>query len=166
MPVTDGITINYFKGYIVFDQPLTPYDVVTADYTFRWYSDEELDTFLSNAIARYNTTTPWTNQNWNNLPPNWYGTVLDLAASYAIRNLMMRLLTTEAKLVFGGPEAAKQMFSDLETLKKNYEEQAKEELDNKKLGPYRGLTRMLITETYSLPGGRSRWFRYLFSGGS
>jgi hypothetical protein len=101
-----------------------------------------------------------------NLPDDWAGTIIDIACSYAIRNLMMRLLTLEAKLVFGGPEAAREMFSNLETLKKNYEEQAKEQLDKKKLGPYKGLTRMITTPSYTLPGGRSRWFRSLFSGGS
>jgi hypothetical protein len=164
-PVNSNITINYFKGSVTFDTPLTPYDVVEADYDFRWFSDEELDTFLSNGIGRYNTTPPFTRQDWHNLPPDWYETVLNIAASHALRNLMMRLLTMEAKLVFGGPEAARELFGNLDTIKKNYEEQAKEQLDKKKLGPYAGLTRIISVPAYTLPGGRSRWFRSLFSGG-
>jgi hypothetical protein len=79
---------------------------------------------------------------------------------------MLRLLTMEAKLVFGGPEAAREMFQNLETIKKNFEGDVKEMLDKKKLGSYVGLTKMVSVPAYTLPGGRSRWFRYLFSGGS
>jgi hypothetical protein len=50
-------------------------------------------------------------------------------------------------------------------LKKNYEESFKGFLDAKKLGPYPKSV-AVVTPEYTLPGGRSRWFRYIFSGGT
>ncbi|GAF92361.1 unnamed protein product, partial [marine sediment metagenome] len=46
--VTGGISINYFKGEVVFEEPIhEQYDMINADYNFRWFSDEALDRFLS-----------------------------------------------------------------------------------------------------------------------
>ena len=66
--------------------------------------------------------------------------------------------------VFGGPDAARQAFQNLETLKKNYEGDFNLLLEQKKYGSYVGLTKTVVTPEYTLPGGRSRWFRYLMGG--
>jgi len=65
--------------------------------------------------------------------------------------------------IFGGPEQAKQAFANFETLKQNYSSDWEKLLEQKKFGPY-PTTRMVVTPEYTLPGGRSRWFRYLFKG--
>ena len=36
--------------------------------------------------------------------------------------------------------------------------------EQKKYGPYVGLTKTVTAPEFTLPGGRSRWFRYLFKG--
>ena len=51
---------------------------------------------------------------------------------------------------------ARQVIVNEEDLNKMYEQ--------KKFGPYVGLTRMVVVPEYTLPGGRSRWFRYMFTG--
>jgi predicted amidohydrolase len=79
---------------------------------------------------------------------------------------MMSLAFQEPQQVFGGQEKASALVSNLDTLKKNYEEDFNKMLDAKKFGPYIGLTRVVVTPEYTLPGGRSRYFRYLFSGSS
>jgi hypothetical protein len=163
--VTDGFTIDYFKGKVTFDKALTVFDRVEAGYNFRWYPDDQLDRFLSNAIHLLNVWPPVTSYNTVNVDDKWIAIVLYGAAVDAIRNLMLSLQFQEPQLVFGGAERADKVFSALESIKKNYEETWTKALEQKKNGPYKGLTRFMSTPEFALPGGRSRMFRYLFSSG-
>ena len=162
--VDSGVTINYFKGEVVFDQPLSTYDVVNCDYNFRWFDDGQLYRFLQAGLQRYNFFPAASYYTLDQLPdravsPVIYGAVID-----ALREMLMSLQFQEPQLVFGSPERAQNVYSNLEGLKKNYEETLKGMLDAKKNGPYAGLTKMVVTPEYTLPGGRSRWFRYMFTG--
>jgi len=78
---------------------------------------------------------------------------------------MMDILFQEPTKIFGGPERANQVFTQMDTLKKNYEDFLTKLLEQKKYQPYAGLTKTVTVPEYTLPGGRSRWFRYLFKGG-
>jgi hypothetical protein len=165
--VTSGVTVNYFTGSITFDEPLTSYDKVKADYNFRWFSDEELDRFLSNAMHLVNLWPPvQRNLSLYNVDDRFIPLILYGAAVDAIRHMMMCLQFQEPQMVFGGAEAASKVYSNLEGLKKNYEETWNAGIEQKKNGPYVGLTRTIVTPEFALPGGRSRWFRYLFSNGA
>jgi hypothetical protein len=162
--VEDGIEIDYFKGEVKFDTPLTQYDMVHADYNFRWFSDEELTRFLENALGDLNTYPPHTAYDFYGntvVPDRFLPSVIRKAAADAIRKLMMCLQFQEPQQVFGGAEGAQKAFSNFETLKKNYEADWQKTAENKKLGPY-PRTMIISTPEYTLPGGRSRWFRYLF----
>lgn len=160
--VTEGITIDYFKGKVIFDNALTDVDRVEAIYNFRYFSDEELDTYLNNAAQMYNITPPTT----YGLTSIWVPTIIYGAAIDAIRGFILAMQFPEIALILGNAEAAGRVAGTLESLKKNYEGWWFRALDSKKNGPYVGLTKMVTTPEFALPGGRSRWFRYLFSGGS
>lgn len=162
--ITTGFKINYFKGLVTFDTPLTSHDVVNADYNFRWFSDEQLDRFLSNGIHKVNSFAPATFYALQNIPERYAVSVLYGAAVDALRTLMFCLNWQQPQQYFGGTEGAQQAFSQMDTLKKNYEETLMKLLEQKKFFPYRGLTKAVVVPEYTLPGGRSRWFRYLFSG--
>lgn len=164
--LTSGFAINYIKGSVTFDEPMTEHDVINADYNFRWFSDMQLDRFLSNAISQLNSYPPHSAYTLRTVPDRFVATVLYGAAVDALRALMMCLNFQEPQQFFGGPEAAKNAFSQMDTLKQNYEKSMKDLLEQKKYGPYRGLTKAVVVPEYTLPGGRSRWFRYLFSGGT
>jgi len=162
--VTSGITVDYFNGCVTFDEPITSYETVEADYNFRWFSDIELDVCLSNAVALVNLYPPASlNATLINLPDRYIPLVLYAAAVDAIRNMMMSLLFQEPQYVFGGPQGAEKAYANLEGLKQNYEKTLTAALEQKKNGPYVGLTKTIVTPEFALPGGRSRWFRYLFS---
>lgn len=163
--VNSGYEINYFQGTVTFDNPLTEFDIVNADYNFRWFSDEKLDLFISNALNRYNSYPPHTAETVNFLNDRFLPAILYVAAADALRNLMLCLNFEEPAQFFGGNEEASKRFGQIDTLKKNYEGDADKILENKKFGPYIGLTRSVVVPEFTLPGGRSRWFRYLFSGG-
>lgn len=164
-PVTEGAVVDYFKGKVIFDSLLTEYDTVTCDYNFRWFDDAELDRFLQNALSIVNSYPPVGGYNLYNVPDRFIPHVLYGAAKDAIRHLLLCLQFQEPQEVFGGPEKAQTAFQQLETLKKNFEEDFRALLEQKKYGPYKGLTKAIVTPEYTLPGGRSRWFRYLFGSG-
>lgn len=163
--VTSGITINYFRGEVMFDEPMhDKYDRVTADYNFRWFPDEELDRFLSNGIHIVNAAPPAMSRNLLNIEDRYIPAVLYGATIDALRHLILDLQFQEPQEVFGGPEMANKAAAMFETLKKNYEGTFKMLLDFKKVGPYKGLTKVISVPEFTLPGGRSRWFRYMMGG--
>jgi len=163
--VTGGIKVNYAKGEVEFITPLhDKYDSVNASYSMRWFSDEELDRFLLNSVHKMNNYPPQTPYGLQTVPDKYLPVVMYGAAVDALRTLIMCLQYQEPKEVFGGMEQAKEAASVFETLKQNYEKDAQDLLEVKKLFPYKGLTRVISTPEYTLPGGRSRWFRYLMGG--
>jgi len=158
-----GYEINYRKGIVKFDNPLTEYDMIHADYNFRWFSDEQLDRFISNALHTVNIFPTESNYNIMTVPEKFIPVILYGAAKDALRNLMLCIQYPEPAELFGGPERAQQVFGNMETLKQNYHKDWELLLQQKKLGRYPRGTNIVIPE-FTLPGGRSRWFRYLFSG--
>jgi len=163
-PVSSGVIVNYFKGELIFDQELTEYDTVTASYNFRWFSDQQIDRFMSNALHILNLFPPSTRYSIEILPDRFIPLILYGAVKDALRELLLCLQFQQPQEVFGGGEAAQKAFQNLETLKKNLEGEHKTLLEQKKFGPYVGLTKAIVTPEFTLPGGRSRWFRYLMGG--
>lgn len=162
--VTEGYSIDFNKGSVRFDEELMDSEVVMATYNFRWFSDDQLDRFISNGLHVVNSFPPVTGYNLATLPDRHIAAVLYSAAVDGIRTLMFNLNWREPAELYGGPERAEQVIKNLEGLKKNYEEYLFKLLEQKKNFPYRGLHRAVVSPEYTLPGGRSRWFRYLFSG--
>jgi hypothetical protein len=163
--IESGYTIDYFYGKIIFDNSQTQYDVINADYNFKWFSDDQLDRFLMNALSTVNFYPPQSTYSIFNIPDSYIPIILYGAAKDAIRNLLLCLQFQQPQKVFGGPDAAQKAFSNMETLKKNYEDEFNKLVDQKKFGRYPSI-KAVVTPEFTLPGGRSRWFRYLFSSGS
>ncbi len=166
-PKETGFTVDYVKGRIEFDNPLSFYDEVTADFNFRWFSDGELDEFLEQGINMVNIWPPVTSYSIVNIHT---AAIWGIAAEYSaavnvLRAWMMNIQFQEPAKIFGGLERRNEVFQHLNELKKNYEEDLYKMLEQKKYGPYEGLTKTYTTPEFTLPGGRSRWFRYLFKGG-
>jgi len=164
-----GVEVDYFKGQVKFTEPQLYQDVINADYTFKWFTDKEIDQFIDNGINMLNSFPPFSpaftpatllTQGSQFIPAVLYGASMDI-----LRNLMMCLQFQEPQRYFGGEDAARRAFGNMETLKQNHEKMWETLLGNKKLGPYPA-TRLIVVPEFTLPGGRSRWFRYLFSGSS
>jgi len=164
--LSDGYNVDYFNGTVTFDNTLLPQEIVNVDYNFKWFSDDELDVFLTNAVLNLNLYPPASAYGLDNVPDRYVPTVIYGAAKDALRQLLMCLQFQQPQIVFGGPEGAKSAFSNLETLKQNYEKDWDKQTEQKKYGPYAGLTKGVVVPEFTLPGGRSRWFRYLYSGQS
>jgi|3_EtaG_2_1085321.scaffolds.fasta_scaffold39325_2 hypothetical protein len=160
--VEEGMEIDYFKGKVTFDNPLSSYDKVFAQYNFSWFSEDDLNEFLKTSIQAFNSFPPHGSASFASLEDKYIPAVLYGAAADAIREMLMCLNFQEPRLIF---EDADKAFQNLETLKKNYEEKWKLLVEQKKLGPYVGLHKAVVVPEFTLPGGRSRWFRHIFKSG-
>jgi hypothetical protein len=159
--VSSGINIDYFNGKVTFSTALMSQETINVDYNFKWFSDDELNRFILNSIQSMNTYPPHSGYTVENIPDRFTPAVLYGAAKDALRQLMLCINFQQPAQVFGGPDQAAKAFANFETIKQNYEKDAEKLLEQKKLGPY-PRSRMVVTPEFTLPGGRSRWFRYLF----
>jgi len=167
LDVNDGYDVDYLNGKILFSKVLSDYDEVQVNYNFRWFTDTELDIFSSQAVEVFNQYPPHTMFSLINLN-NQYAragvTVAHQAAVFALRRLIMDLHYQEPAKVFGGMERSDKLMGSLQSLKDNIEKDLLEWYKQKAKGPYLGLTKTVSVPEFTLPGGRSRWFRYLFKG--
>jgi len=160
--VSENFQINYYKGCVVFYEPLLDEDVIHADYTFRYFSDDQIDTFLENAARNFNIFPPFSYYTLDNIPDAYIAAVLYGAAKDALRKMMLCLNFQQPQQIFGGREEAQAAFGNIEILKKNYEGDWDKVVEAKKFGPY-PIMGVSATPLMSLPGSRGRWLSYMFS---
>ncbi len=159
--INTGLEINPINGTVIFDEELLPQEQINVDYNFKWFDDDALHRFLENAVQAVNIYPPHSDYNLENVPSRYVPMILYGAAKDALRQLMMCLQFQQPAQIFGGPKEAQNAFKAFDTLKQNYEKDWEKLTEQKKLGPYPS-TMTIITPEYTLPGGRSRWFRMLF----
>lgn len=165
---TSGFNIDFLKGEIAFTSILSQYDEIHASYSFRWFSDDTLDQFIAEAVQVFNQYPPHTVFNVATLNTQYARagiTVANQAAVFALRTLIIDLHMQEPAKVFGGMDRADKLMSSLSSVKENIEQEISKLYEQKAKGPYLGLTKTITVPEFTLPGGRSRWFRYLFKGG-
>jgi len=148
---TDGFTTDWLNGKIYFDQAQESSDVIQCDYNFRWFDDQVLDTFIFSGINRVNLYPPFTTYGVGTLPFTWQYVGSWGAAVDAIRTILMDLITQQPRLVFADPDS---MISNLQDLKRNYEDELKNLLEQKKFGSFQGLMKAIVAPEMAIPGGR------------
>jgi len=158
----DGWYVNW-NGRIYFDGLMAPEDSVNVYYKFAYFSDEEILSFLNLGLQMMNSTPP-ASTTYNSLctmPYEWSAPVLLYGAITALKRLVFGLNFQEQMIIFGDPDVAGQAMSRFQQL---YSEYNTLWLEIKKTAKTLKLAGMAeyVTPEYTLPGGRSRWFRYLY----
>ena len=170
--VDDGWHADY-QNKIYLDRLMAPEDYINVSYNFAYFSEEELLSFLKFGLQMMNTLPPASTQysTLDQSPRSWDAPILLWAAITALKRLIFGLGFQEVMLVFGGPdtinsEDAARAYSDtLKGLYADYTDLWKDAAENVKTKKLPGIA-IAVQPEYTLPGGRSRWFRYLFKGGS
>ena len=157
-----GFTLDYDTGVVAFTTPLHDTDKIMASYNWRFFSTGDMLQFLSDALSQINIQAPGTVYSLDNVPDNFVGTLMLGATKNAMKNLIMGLSFQEPATIFGSPERAKDAIENFKSLKDNSEKEFAEEKKQVKRQRYVGSAAVVAPEL-TLPGGRSRWFRYLFS---
>jgi hypothetical protein len=163
--VDDGWVVDY-NGMIYFDGILTPEDSVNIRYNLAYFSEEELLAFLRLGLKMMNTVPPAsvTYSSLVNMPAEWDAPVLLYAAMQALRRLIFGLNWQEKFIIFyrpDDPDATNSVIGHFKDLLQDYSSlwmEVKKDVKTRKLPP----TMQYVTPEYTLPGGRSRWFRYLY----
>jgi len=170
--IDDGWHTDY-QGKVYLERLMAPEDYINVSYNFAYFSDEELLSFLKFGLQMMNTLPPASIQygTLQQAPQTWDAPILLWAAITALKRIIFGLGTQEIQLVFGGPdtinseEAARAYADTLKGLYTDYTELWKEAGENVKTKKLPGIA-IAVQPEYTLPGGRSRWFRYLYKGGS
>jgi hypothetical protein len=170
--VDDGWHADY-QGKIYLDRLMAPEDYINVSYNFAYFSEEELLSFLKFGLQMMNTIPPASQQymNLETAPLTWDAPILLWAAITALKRIIFGLGCQQTQLIFGGPdninseEAARAYQDTLKGLYTDYTELWKEAAENVKSKRLPGMA-IAVQPEYTLPGGRSRWFRYLYKSGS
>jgi hypothetical protein len=162
--VDDGWHADYM-GRIYFDSLMAPEDSVSCAYNFAYFSKEELLSFLNFGLQMMNGLPP-SSEAYRALdmaPPVWDAGILLYAAILALKRLIFGLTWQEKKIIYGRPEDAQNAASLYQDLYKSYLETWTEYGKNVKSKKLPGIA-LYVTPEYTLPGGKSRWLRYMFKG--
>ena len=165
--VDTGYSIDLDAATVTFAAPLHSTDEVDATYNFRYFTDQQLMGYLADAISQINVEPPQgIVYTVDNFPDQFIGVLLQGAAANAIKNILFCINYQEQQLLYGGKDGYKDAVSNFQALKENFEKEFREDKKTLKTkSPYPKISGVIQPE-YTLPGGRSRWFRYLFSNGT
>jgi hypothetical protein len=172
--MNDGYTIDYENGEVIFDNAISEFDTINADYNFSWFSGEELSWFLNLALQEINVVPPGSVNTLSNAPITWSPGIIYGGAINALRRLIHDLSYQQPQMVYGlhadsgaggsgGGGGGANGLENFKYLKENYEKINEEIKKNikRQQWPAPGL---IVAPEFTMPGGRSRWFRYLFKG--
>jgi hypothetical protein len=164
--VEDGWHADYM-GKIYFDSLMAPEDSVSCAYNFSYFSQEELLSFLNFGLKMMNGLPPASEayRSLDMTPAIWDAGILVYAAILALKRLIFGLTWQEKKIIYGRPEDAQNAASLYQDLYKSYQEIWVEFGKNVKTRKLPGIA-LTVQPEFALPGGRSRWFRYMFKGGN
>jgi len=164
--ISSGVTPD-FNGNAVTERIIDPEDMFYAHYHFSYFSDADLLSMLNEALWVMNATPPASEaySSIASLPFHWRGGVILYAAMQALRKVIFGFTWQERAIIFGEkPEDAQRFIDNCKTLYSDYSTLWLElRKDIKKKLPGIAIN---VTPEYTLPGGRSRWFRYLYKSGS
>jgi len=163
--VADGWVVDY-NGNIYLDGIMSPEDSVNLRYNFAYFSEEEILAFLRLGLKMMNTVPPASivYSSIATMPAEWDAPVLLYAGMQALRRLIFGLNWQEKFVIFTRPDdssATNQVIEHFKALLQDYTslwDEVKKDVKTRKLP---GMAQY-VTPEYTLPGGRSRWFRYMY----
>lgn len=156
--------VNY-DGTIDFSTPLDESDWVTASYKFSFFEPSAVNEVIHISLNEFNSYPPTSTYTLDSLPDYYEPAVLYGAIRLLLQQMIFELNFKEVAVIFGEPDNpfdASRTIGSLETLKQNYVSVLDKLNEAKKYGPYPRI-KSIVAPVYTLPGGRSRWFRLLFA---
>lgn len=138
-------------------------DTINADYRFGYFTDEELIRAMKTALSDFNMSIPVTNYYFNQGGKTFLeGVYIIGAACYLIRRILFSMTLQHKAIIFLDKYSEK--IGILKDLLESYNKIFDQMKDAKKrMLP--GIS-VIVTPEFTLPGGRSRFFRYLYKGGA
>jgi hypothetical protein len=150
-----------YNGNVFFDDPFTSNETIYAHYNFAYFSKEEIAGFLDQGIGALNAIPPVSSyRTIEQIPYEWSYGILLYAAVLALRRVLLGMSMQERSIIFGTGDQLSSARDIVRELYQSYLELWKEVSEGiKKKLPNIG---MIVIPEYTLPGGRARWYRYLY----
>ena len=155
-----------FNGRIVFSRNLDPEDVVQCAYNFRYFNDEEVMSFLNLGLYMMNAVPPPSEYyaSLASAPFGWRIPILAGAGQMAMQRLVLGLSWQNRRIIYGeDPALADAAAQNFRQQYGDFKDQFEKFAKNAKTLRIPAIAAVVQPE-FTLPGGRSRWFRLLFKG--
>lgn len=141
-----------------------PYDTIFVTYTVKAFSNEQMNSALYMALQMINSQPGADKYSTIANVPYYYDPALVYGAMYILlRSLLVNLTQRQKRLLLDDPD--KSIISDLRETSKMYKEDFAELLKKLPVARYPG-TRGIVVPEFNMPGGRSRFFRYIWNIGT
>lgn len=185
MASRDGIIENYdnsnnyptglkykldYKGGIYFvdetDQPVAirSYDTVYATYNVKLFTSEQMNSALYMALQTVNAQPGSSKYSVVNQAPFYYDPALVYGATYyLLRSLLVSLTQRQRRLLIEDPD--NKVIEDLKSTTQLYKEDYEKMLEKLPIARLPGIRSVVVPE-FSMPGGRSRFFRHIWNLGT
>jgi len=181
----DGIVENYpnsnnyptglkykldYKGGIYFidenNNPVAihPYDTVYATYNVKLFTSEQMNSALYMALQSVNAQPGSSKYSTVSQAPYYYDPALIYGATYfLLRSLLVSLTQRQRRLLIDDPD--NRIIEDLKSTTTMYKEDFDKMLEKLPIARFPGIRSVVVPE-FNMPGGRSRFFRYIWNLGT
>jgi len=161
--VNDGWYTDY-NGNVYFENPLDDSDVVVGTYNFAYFSLNDLAGFINIGISAMNSLPPVSAYvDIQQIPTAWWHGVLLYASIQALRRVLLGLTTQEISIIFGDGD---RLSAARDIIKGMYESYwATWQLISSGIKKQLPQIGQIVMPEYTLPGGRARWYRYMYVSG-
>ena len=181
----DGVISNYdnannyptglkykcdYKGGIYFvdenDNPVAiqPYDTVYVSYSVKLLTGEQMNSALYMALQTINAQPGASKyQSITTVPFWWEPAIIYGATFYLIRALLVSLTSRQRRLLLEDPD--NKIIDDLRQTSTMYKEDFEKMLEKLPISVLPGIRSIVVPE-FNMPGGRSRFFRYIWNLGT
>jgi hypothetical protein len=164
--VSTGFTIDKTNGKLIFSTPLKytdPTDRIEADYKHGVFTQEQLVNFMKIGLSVYNSYPRASNYSIQGAPVSAQAAIILGGAYYAICSILAGLINQQSRVRWGDEQGWEKAQQIMQTLKENYKGSLDKIYEMKKMKLAQPMA--IVLPEYSLPGGRSRFFRYLYKEG-
>jgi hypothetical protein len=159
-------TVKHNDGKVKFVDELRSddaVDLINANYYYSALSETQMISFMKTALSEYNAYRPMTAFSLKNAPKAAEAIILLGGACLALHAVQAGFINQQYRVQFGEDKEWQNVKELVVSLRDSYKDQMQKMLEEKKYNLARPVS-MVIPE-FSLPGGRNRFFRYMYKGG-
>lgn len=166
-----GLRVKYdYAGFMYFindlDEPVSiqPYDTIFATYSVKMFTSQHMNSALYMALQTINSQPGASKYQTVASAPYYYDPAIVFGACYyLIRSLLVSLTGRQRRLLLEDPDA--KVIEDLRNTANMYKEEFEKLLEKLPIASYPGIRGIVVPE-FNMPGGRSRFFRYIWNLGT
>lgn len=148
------------------DNPVSikSYDTIFVTYCVKAFTSQHMNSALNLALQTINAQPGATKYQYVSQVPYYYDpAIIYGAVYYLLRALLVQLTQRQRRLLFEDPDAS--MFGNIKEAAQMYKEDFDKMLEKLPIARYPGIRGIVVPE-FNMPGGRSRFFRYIWNIGT